>query len=261
MNPFVIAEAGSCHEGALDKAMQLIAVAHSAGADAVKFQFWSSPQRMRERRRVFWSSPQRMQGRPTPAYEQGSIQQSWLEPLKKECHNCQLLFSATVYLPEDIPLLRDHVDYWKVASFEARDRELTRAIPTGRPLFISTGMQESHESTYLPKRGIRFHCVSAYPCSPYDANLGAIERGQGYSDHTRCVFTGAFAVAAGADFLEVHYRLADTSADCPDYPVSLDPDGLAKYVGLAREAWKMRGTGKKEPQMSEKENMRFRVTS
>ena len=52
MIPFVIAEAGSCHEGSLDKAIELIAVAHSAGANAVKYQYWSRPDRMRARRRV-----------------------------------------------------------------------------------------------------------------------------------------------------------------------------------------------------------------
>lgn len=251
MKPFVIAEAGSCHEGSLEKALQLVAVAQSAGADAAKFQFWSSPSHMRERRGV-----------PAPAYDQGSVEADWLEPLKKECHDRGLLFSASVFLPEDVPTLAPYVDYWKISSFEARDRTLTRRIPAdSRILFVSTGMMKEHELGYLPRRGIRLHCVSAYPCPPYEANLAAIERGQGYSDHTRCVFTGAFAVSAGADFLEVHYRLADTSKDCPDYVVSLDPDGLMKYIGLAREAMKMRGDGRKEPQMAEQENMRFRVTS
>jgi N,N'-diacetyllegionaminate synthase len=248
MSLFIIAEAGSCHEGSLDRARQLVSVAHSAGADAVKYQFWSSPQRMQERRHL-----------SAPAYEEGSIPQAWLETLRKECHDRKLLFGATVYLPEDIPILRDVVDYWKVSSFESRDRELTRAIPTGRPLFISTGMQEAHDDGYLPKRGIRLHCVSAYPCPPYEANLGAIMLGQGYSDHTCCVFTGAFAVSAGAEYLEVHYRLDDTSSQCPDFPVSLSPEGLSKYIALAREAWKMRGDGQKHPQAAERENMAYRV--
>ena len=68
-------------------------------------------------------------------------------------------------------------------------------------------------------------------------------------------------MAAGADYLEVHYRLANTPVECPDYPVSLDPDGLMKYIGLAREAYKMRGTGRKQPQMSEQGSLAHRVTS
>lgn len=251
MKPFVIAEFASCHMGSLDKALEGIAVAHSAGASAYKVQFWSEPLRMRARRRVL-----------APAYEQGSIQAEWLPTLKKECHDRGLTFSASVFLPEDVATLAPHVDYWKVSSFEARDRNLTKLIPRdGRTLFVSTGMQTAHDESYLPRQGIRLHCVSAYPCPPYEANLGAIERGQGYSDHTRCVFTGAFAVAAGADYLEVHYRLADTPVECADYPVSLDPDGLMKYIGLAREAAKMRGDGRKQPQLSEQGSLAHRVVA
>ena len=247
--PFIIAEAGSTHEGSLDKALQLVQVAHSAGADAVKFQFWSSPQRMRERR-----------GIPVPAYEQGSIQADWLEPLEVEANIRGIWFSASVFLPEDVPALDKHVDYWKVSSFEARDRELTRSIPNdNRVLFVSTGMQETYEDGYLPKRAIRLHCISAYPCPPREANLAGIMRGQGYSDHTRRVETGAFAVCAGADYLEVHYRLDDTAESCPDYPVSLTPDELETYTKLARAAWLMRGDGRKAPQMAERENMKYRV--
>jgi N-acetylneuraminate synthase len=248
MKPFVIAEFASCHMGSLETALQGIAVAHSAGAQAFKVQYWSSPERMRSRRHVGGL-----------AYAQGSVPAEWHATLKQECRDRGLLYSASVFLPEDVPTLAPHVDYWKVSSFEARDRELTRLIPPGKPLFISTGMSTEHEQSYFPKRGIRLHCVSAYPCPPYEANLGAIERGQGYSDHTRCVFTGAFAVAAGADYLEVHYCLADTPFECADFSVSLNPDGLMKYIGLAREAYKMRGDGRKMPQPSELENAQHRV--
>lgn len=251
MKPFVIAEFASCHMGSLTKAMEGIIVAQQAGAQAFKVQYWSSPERMRTRRRV-----------PAPAYEQGSVLSDWHATLKKECHDRGLLYSASVFLPEDVEALSPHVDYWKVSSFEARDRELTRAIPVDpRPLFVSTGMMTPHEESYVPRRAIRLHCVSAYPCPPYEANLGAIQRGMGYSDHTRCVFTGAFAVAAGADFLEVHYRLTDTPETCPDYPVSLDPDGLGKYISLAREAAKMRGDGRKQPQLAEQGSVAHRVIS
>lgn len=249
-SPYVIAEAGSCHEGSLDKALKLVAVAHSAGCDAYKVQYWSSPEHMRARRGV-----------AAPAYERGSVDAAWLPTLARECHDRGLHFSATVYLPEDVPTLAPHVDFWKVASFEARDRELTRAIPADRPLYVSTGMMLPHEEAYVPKRARRLHCVSAYPCPPYEANLGSIARGGGYSDHTRCVFTGAFAVCAGADVLEVHFRLDETAPECPDYVVAHPPGELQKYVGLAREAWRMRGDGRKGPQMAERENMRYRVVS
>jgi sialic acid synthase SpsE len=156
------------------------------------------------------------------------------------------------------------VDVWKVSSFEARDRELTRAIEKARgerPWFISTGMQDESERASLPREAIRLHCVSAYPCPMEEANLGAIELHEGYSDHTRCIYTGGLAVAAGADYLEVHYRLDHTSRTCPDYPVALSPNQLASYVYFARTAALAHGDGSKVIQECERENLRYRVIS
>src|SRR3990167_9703543 len=42
MNTFIIAEAGVNHNGSLELAKKLVDVAHSAGADAVKFQTFSA---------------------------------------------------------------------------------------------------------------------------------------------------------------------------------------------------------------------------
>jgi sialic acid synthase SpsE len=60
--------------------------------------------------------------------------------------------------------------------------------------------------------------------------------------------------------LEVHFRLDDTSPDCPDYPVALSPAELTEYIRLARLAHTMRGDGVKRPQPSELANMKHRVT-
>jgi len=47
---FIIAEAGSTHDGDFLKAARLIEAARAAGADAVKFQFWSSAEPLATRR-------------------------------------------------------------------------------------------------------------------------------------------------------------------------------------------------------------------
>ncbi len=253
--PYVIAEAGSCHEETLSNAIQLIQVARQAGADACKFQFWSSPARMRARRHI---------DEPSAQYDLGSIRPEWLGYLKQTCEGLQMAFACSVFLPEDVEVLSRYVDVWKVSSFEARDRELTRAIEKvrgERPWFISTGMQDEAERAGLPRGAIHLHCVSAYPCPLEQANLGAIEPHEGYSDHTRCIYTGGLAVASGADYLEVHYMLGHTSVGCPDYPVALSPGQLASYIYFARTAALARGSGEKAPQACERENMKYRVVS
>jgi sialic acid synthase SpsE len=120
-------------------------------------------------------------------------------------------------------------------------------------------MCTQEEVDTLPLDCTRLHCVSAYPCPLDEANLGAIPRGGGYSDHTRCVQTGGLAVAAGAVVLEVHYRLEDTSPACPDYVVALAPVELAAYTDFARVAYRARGSGQKVPQVAELDMLPYRV--
>ena len=173
-----------------------------------------------------------------------------------------ILLACSVYLPEDVQEMANWVDVFKVSSFEARDRELTDAVSRhrgDRPFFSSTGMQEEADDVTLPKDAIYLHCVSAYPTPLEDAALGAIEPQEGYSDHTRCIYTGGLAVASGAHFLEVHYRLDATSPTCPDYPVALSPNQLKQYVMFARTAWLARGDGQKRIMDVERENLKHRV--
>ena len=248
--PFIIGEAGSCHEEVLGRAIQLVNVAGRAGCQAVKFQFWSSPKRMRQRRKVTTSG----------AYDTGSIRKEWMPYLRQTAKNQNILFGVSVFLPEDVPTVSPQVDFLKVSSFEARDQALVDAVMAARgdrPVFISTGLSE--ERPLIPLEAIRLHCVSAYPCPLAEANLAAIEPHEGYSDHTRCVLTGGFAVSAGADYLEVHFRLTETSTNCPDHVVSLTPEELRNYVTSARAAAVMRGTGEVEIQPSERENLVHRV--
>ena len=257
--PFIIGEAGSCHEESEERAHALLDVAVQAGCDAVKFQYWSSPERMRERRHIPDIAHYKTLGKPIP-YETGSIKAEWFPRLREQTKAKGILLACTVYLPEDVRLVCESVNIVKISSFEARDRDLTSlVVKHSNPVFISTGMFTEHELSYLPKRAIRMHCVSAYPCPTAAANLGAIERGQGYSDHTRSEYMGAFAVCAGANFLEVHFGLDDTSSSCPDTIVSHGPEALARYVLLARGAMSARGDGRKVPQEVERGNMGYRV--
>ena len=251
--PYIIGEAGSCHEESIGRAVSLVKEAKKAGCDAVKFQFWSDPAKMRDRRNI-----------AAPTYDTGSIKFSWLEPLHEACKGAELAFACSVYLPEDVIRISPHVDVFKVSSFEALDTRLTNEVlrlKGDRPFFISTGMQDEADDHQLPKDAIYLHCVSAYPCPIAEANLGAIEPHEGYSDHTRMIFTGAMAVSAGADYLEVHFRLQDTTNNCPDYVVALTPDELKRYVEWARTAAIMRGDGIKKVQESERDNMKYRVVS
>lgn len=225
MGLYVIAEAGSCHEGELARAERLCHAAANAGANAVKFQYWSSPLLMRLRRNV---SSQ-------VAYDEGSIKAEWLPAIKMACQARKIDFLCTVYLEPDIGTLAPYVDGWKVSSFEAMDTALIQAIPRGKPLYISTGMCSDLEVDKIKK--IRsctlLHCVSAYPVPFTECGLARIR--DGYSDHTKILYTGGLAVARGARVIEVHFMLEDTGKKCPDYCVSLDCQSLKWYIRHAKD--------------------------
>ena len=228
MSTFIIAEAGSCHDGDLYRAAELIDVAKAAGANACKFQYWSSAIYLAERRNAhdYFET-----------YFKYKVPEWWLAVLKKLCDDVGIEFMTTCYLPEDIPIIAPYVKRFKVASFEAQDADFIDAhAKYGKEIIVSTGMfNRSYYSGVLvgsgPGRGIHtLHCISAYPTPIEQANLGAIRYCHGYSDHTHDVLTGALAVAAGAQILEVHFRLDDTDPANPDYATALTPGQLKDYI-------------------------------
>ena len=54
------------------------------------------------------------------------------------------------------------------------------------------------------------------------------------------------AIAGGACLLEKHFT-HDRTASGPDHGASLEEEELARYVHLARRAWRMRGAIEKAP--------------
>ena len=249
---FVIAEAGSCHDNEWGKAVELILTAKRVGADACKFQFWSNATRLAERRHA---------SAYLGVYHKYQLPVEWLPLLKAQCDHAGIEFMTTCYLPEDIPVVAPLVKRFKVASFEAGDEAFLKAHGGyGKPLIVSTGMFDGSEwPRQLPQTEL-LHCVSAYPTPLDQANLGALRLGySGYSDHTACTLTGGFAVCAGARILEVHFRLATTDTQNPDYTTALSPYELHEYVANVRLAERMLGDGVKRPQACEAPMSAYRV--
>ncbi len=257
MKTFVIAEAGSNHEGSFEKALELIDIAAEAGADACKFQYWSSPTRLAERRKA----PDLL-----PIYEKYQMLRAWLRPLSDHCAKKNIAFMATTCLPEDIEVVDPYVNRFKIASFEATDEEFVRVHRRfQKPVIISTGMMRIGEIMQLlcrwPKMEIRLlHCVSSYPAPLESVNLNVIGGDlKGFSDHTGELHMGAYAVIKGAEIVEVHFRSYETTPNAPDFRVSLSPPELDDYIHNIREAEILLGDPIKKQQECEKEMAKYRV--
>jgi sialic acid synthase SpsE len=210
-------------------------VCAAAGFSACKLQYWSSADRLADRRHA------------TPGYRaiyhRYQIPVEWLGQFHGLCHRHGLEAVCTVYLPEDVEVVARWSDRVKVASFENEDTGLIEAVrATGKPFVVSLGMYRWTHN--LGDDGCWLGCVSAYP-APLDGALNCIYTPpddmrprplDGYSDHTHNVWTGAVAVGCGAQILEVHVRAYDTDPGNPDYATALDPAEFALYAQGVRTA-------------------------
>jgi sialic acid synthase SpsE len=255
----VIAEAGSCHDGQLLKALRLVNTAFNAGADVVKFQYYSDPDRLADRRRVPDSYRE--------IYRRYQMPPVWLPVLRDyiESQDGKPELMCSTYLPEDVAVVASYVQRFKIASFEALDEEFIVAHARfKKPIILSTGMMSEHDLLRFWMGGEGFkilHCVSAYPAPPEAMNLAVLLGGEfsGISDHSRHVWMGALAVAAGAEIIEAHLRLNDTDPENPDYATAFTPSEFAEYVKNVRFAEACLGDGEKKLQACEEPMAKFRV--
>lgn len=271
MRTYVIAEAGSCHDGELSQACHLVDAAWAAGANAIKFQFWSDPDKLASRRRV----PEKY----LDIYRRYKMPFDWLETLRSRASELGLEFMCTAYLPEDVQALAAYVAHFKVASFEAQATDLVAAhqvwmegdIQQGRKrnLIVSLGMgarftaawRDSPHAAKLYQRTKLLHCVSAYPAPAEDLSLNAVRSLDGFSDHSdpALTWTGALAVACGATILEAHLRLEKIDRHNPDGPHAMLPEQFKDYVRHVRFAETCLGKTAPGAQPSEAEMSKYRV--
>jgi N-acetylneuraminate synthase len=264
----VIAEPGCTHEGHWGDMLRLLDVAHAAGADVFKPQYVSNPARICERRHIDTDHPKRAYYEE--AYGWNSYPLEWLEILAALCKDYGMQLACTSFLPQDVAAVDPFVSIHKVSSFEMASEDMRLAVmSTRKRVIVSTGAT-NHPNYRM--RGERLHCVSAYPAPLCDLNLsvlwptadcqlGTSRDFAGFSDHSRHALTGAVAVGAGAEIIEAHIRLQDTSSENPDFAAAFGPGAFEVYVKNIRLAEQMMGDGIKRVQPSEEWALPYRVES
>ncbi len=227
MRTFVIAEAGISHDGDIDKAMKLIDVAREAKADAVKFQTFNAV-KLAERRK-------------NPALadilKQYEMPLTWLPQLKKHCDAVGIEFMTTCFDEETIPIVAPFVNRFKVSAAESHDEKFVRAhYRHGKETIVSSYDAVNYYPPGTAKPVRTLHCVGKYPTPLADVKLEicCLDGIDGFSDHTRHIMMGSWAVAAGASIVEVHFCGWQTNWDNPDRPVSHCPSDLIRYVEWIR---------------------------
>jgi len=213
---FIIAEAGTCHAGSVDKAVDYVCAAALSGANAIKFQIFDNP----TKETMFcWIDGD--EERSARWHESRLSLDEW-KAIKADCDNLGITFLASVFEYETVKWLSElNVKATKVASRAAQYLNEFKDAP--KPLLISNGMFDIVEEDDLV-----LECEANYPST-------ARWEGKypGFSDHSGNPWRAIDALARGCKLIEVHFFIDPENAG-PDLPASLTVDEL-KLVCDARD--------------------------
>ncbi len=183
-----------------------------------------------------------------------------------ECRKVGVSVVATATDLDWVRLLLDAgVDAIKVGSDDIVHEPLLEALAALRaPVIISTGMADQAEvltaaATLGPSLVAALHCVSLYPTPVPEANLSRMDSLRlllpgvsiGFSDHTMGAMVSGAAIARGAEMIEKHFTL-DQSSPGPDHWFSGTSNDLRVISTFARECPPAIGSGRVSPGLGEK---------
>lgn len=243
---YVIAEIGLNHGGNIDTAKRLIDSATKTGVDAVKFQTYLTEKRVPKNSPI------------VDILKKCELPFEAFKELKDYTETYNIEFFSTPFDEESVDFLESvNCALYKVASFDVVNYKLLSKIAdTKKTIIMSVGMANLSEiegafkilKNKTDKLAI-LHCVSAYPTKEEDANLSAIYTLKdkfdciiGQSDHTAGVTVPLYAVAAGAQIIEKHYKI-DEDMNCVDAPVSITEEQMRNLIKEIRRLESILGNG------------------
>ncbi|HEY7550313.1 MAG TPA: N-acetylneuraminate synthase family protein [Hyphomicrobiaceae bacterium] len=261
---YVIAEIGINHNGSLQTAKRLIAVAKALGCDAVKFQKRNPekcvPADQRNRmRETPWGYITYMEYRYRIELGEDDFRQ-----IDQYCREHGITWFVSCWDTDSVDFIRSfHTPCIKIPSACLTDHELLEHCRgTGVPVILSTGMSTLDQidcavSVLGTRRLLLAHCTSTYPCLNEELNLRMIPKLRelypcpvGYSGHEVGLATSVAAVALGASFVERHITL-DRATWGSDHSASVEPTGLGRLIKDIRTIETALGDGIKRVYESE----------
>jgi len=248
IEPFIIAELASNHNGDMEIAKKLIEEAKKAGAHCVKFQSWTkdtifSKKTYDENYFLKDDYTQREDFSLKEIVEKFSVSEKELIDLKKYADDLGIMMTSSPFSKKEVDFLVDVLDvpFIKIASMDINNYPFIKYIAKkGRPIVISTGLSELYEVDkaikIIEETGntdiIILHCVSLYPPKNTEVNLNNIDTLKtlypypvGFSDHTLGFEIPLASIAKGASVIEKHITLDKTMFGW-DHKVSATPDEL-----------------------------------
>lgn len=272
---YFIADIASNHDGQLSRACELIWLAASAGADAVKFQHFRAEQIVSDRGfRALGEARGHQAAWPKPVfdtYRQYELDRSWSAVLAATAGEAGVDFLTTPYDVDAIAHVSDLTPALKVGSGDIDWLAFIRAIAgEGKPVLLATGACDIGEveravATVLAENHdlVLMQCNTNYTGSLENfrhLNLRVLqlfaERWPalilGLSDHTPGHVGALGAVALGARVIEKHFTDENTRVG-PDHAFAMTPASWSEMVERVRELEQALGDGTKRVQDNERE--------
>lgn len=272
---FIIAEAGSNHNGNMDQAKKLIDIAADAGADAVKFQtFRADLMYPKKSGAVEYLKKLGINKSIYDTIKEMEMPYEWIEKLAQYCRQKNIIFMSTPFDEKSVDILDEFVPAFKIASYEMTHTPLVEHIARkGKPIFISTGAADITEVREMIKAVQKtgneelciMQCTAKYPAPFESINLNVIKTlkrefdlAVGLSDHSRNpLIVPLTAIGVGANAIEKHFTISNQMPG-PDHSFALEPEELKKMVEYIRLAEMALGSGEKKLHKEETELVHYR---
>lgn len=276
--PFIIAEMSGNHNQSLERALEIVAAAATAGAHALKIQTYTADTMTLDlnEREFFISDPNSLWKGTSlyKLYQAAHTPWEWHKPIFDRCRELGMIAFSTPFDDTAVDFLETlEAPCYKIASFENTDIPLIRKIAaTGKPMIISTGMAtvaEMDETVRAAFDGgcrdiVLLKCTSTYPASPESTNILTVPHMRelfgcevGLSDHTMGIGVAVASVALGASVIEKHFTLSRADGGV-DSTFSMEPDEMRSLVIESERAWQALGKVSYGPTEVESKSLVFR---
>lgn len=276
--PFIIAEMSGNHNQSLERALQIVDAAASAGAHMLKLQTYTADTMTLDiAEGDFFISDEKSPWKGQSLHELYRIAYTpweWHEPIIRRANELGMLCISTPFDATAVDFLETlGVPAYKIASFENADLPLIRKVAsTGKPMIVSTGLATLAEldETVRTMRSagcgefVLLKCTSSYPATPLNSNIMTIPHMRnlfrcevGLSDHTMGVGASVAAIAHGATVIEKHLTLRRVDGGV-DSIFSLEPEEMKRLVVETERAWQSLGSVRYGPTEDETPSLKFR---
>lgn len=245
--PYIIAEAGTSHNGDINRGLELIDAAAYADADCVKFQIVFAEEIIHP-----GAGMVDLPNGKTPLFKifreiEADIE--FYRQLKSYSEKRGVSFLATPFGLKSALLLKElGTDAVKIASPELNHYPLLKEVSSWDcPVILSTGVSTVSDIekalSITGDKSVLLHCITSYPAPEEEYNLKTIQTlsalfgvKTGVSDHSQDpMLVPLLSTVLGSVIIEKHITLSNQSRGLDD-KIALTPDNFRLMTEAVKEA-------------------------